>query len=67
MRKDQCLFCRSRSCYSRIVRKEEPNYDEIACDKHISDLEKHSDEILGKNNGIIRTHITSTGKLRRGE
>ncbi len=67
MRKDQCKFCNSRSCYTRIVRFEEPFYDEVACSKHISDLEKHSDKTLGIKNGIIRTHISSCGKLKRGE
>ncbi len=67
MRKDQCKFCESRSCYTRIVRTEEPVYDEVACGKHITNLEKHSDFVLGTNNGIIRTHISSFGKQKRGE
>ena len=66
-RKDECLFCKSRSCSTRIVRLEEPAYDEIACCRHIGDLEKHSDEVLGSHNGIMRCHISSTGRLKRGE
>lgn len=66
-RKDECLFCGKRSCSTRIVRNEEPLYDEVACDKHTSDLEKHSDEILGSHNGIMRCHISSTGRVKRGE
>jgi hypothetical protein len=64
-RKDECLFCNSRSCYFQIYRFEEPVYNEIACSKHITDLEKHSEKVLGTNNGIKRTHLTSTGKLKR--
>ena len=66
-RKDECLFCSSRTCNTRIVRQNEPKYDEIACYKHIEELEKHSDEVLGYKNGVMRHHITSTGQLKRGE
>jgi hypothetical protein len=66
-RNDECLFCGKRSCSTRIVRLETPTYDEIACDKHIADLEKHSDEVLGSKNGVMRCHITSSGRLKRGE
>ena len=63
-RKDECLFCTSRSCSTKIIAE---NYQEIACSKHISDLEKHSDKVLGTGNGIKRIHLSSTGKLCRGE
>jgi len=66
-RKDECQFCTSRSCHNRIYRKEEPKYDEVYCYKHIREAEVKVDEILGRNNGISRTHQSSTGKLRRGE
>lgn len=66
-RKDECLFCNKRSCHIRIVRVEEPKYDEVACSNHIEDLEKHSDEILGYKNGVMRSHITSSGQLKRGQ
>ena len=66
-RKDECLFCSRRSCNTRIVRLVELKYDEIACSDHIEDLEKHSNEKLGKENGIMRDHISSTGKMKRGE
>ena len=65
-RKDECLLCKSRACYMRIVRKEEPCYDEIACSKHILDLEKHSDETLGKGNGVMRNHIWGSERQKRG-
>jgi len=66
-RKDECLFCGRRSCSTRIVRLEEPAYDEVACDIHVEDLEKHSDEVLGSHNGVMRCHISSSGRLKRGE
>ena len=66
-RKDECLFCKSRKCSVRIVRTEKPFYDEIACDKHASEMEKHADKELGINNGIMRWHISSSGILKRGE
>lgn len=64
-RSDECLFCHSRSCFSKIYRHEEPTYDEIACRKHTNDLANHCDNTLGVDNGIIRNHISSTGKLSR--
>ena len=63
-RKDECLFCTSRSCYTKIISEK---YQEIACSKHISDLEKHSDEKLGSENGVKRIHQSSTGKVKRDE
>jgi len=66
-RKDECIFCKSRSCYTRIVRLEEPAYDEVACDYHVLELEKHSDEVLGTKNGIMRTHLSGTSRQKRGE
>jgi hypothetical protein len=64
---DECLFCSSRTCRTRIVRPEEPHYDEVACNRHISELEKHSDVVLGRKNGVMRHHISSLGNLKRGE
>ena len=66
MRRDQCLFCKSRSCYTKIY-TDDFRYDEVACDKHVHDLEKHSDKVLGKNNGVMRTHLSGTSKLKRGK
>lgn len=64
-RKDECLFCSSRRCYTRIYRVEEPSYDEIACDKHIHELEKHNDEVLGSHNRVMRVHQSSSSRLKR--
>lgn len=66
-RKDECLFCKNRKCYTRIVRVESPSYDEIACDRHITELEKHSDEMLGKGNGIMRHHLSGNTQQKRFE
>jgi ribosomal protein S18 len=65
-RKDECLFCTSRSCYERVVSSEDGGqiYDEIACPRHQNELYKHSDEKAPK---IMKHFISSTGKLRRGE
>lgn len=66
MRKDQCYFCTSRKCYSRIVSVNDDGktYDEVACPRHVHDLEMHSD-----NNapGVMKYFISSTGCLKRGE
>jgi len=65
-RKDECLFCTSRSCYERVVSSQDKAqlYDEVACNKHIKDLHKHSDEIAPK---IIKYFNSSTGKQKRGD
>jgi len=66
-RKDKCLYCSSRACYTRIVRLETPEYDEVACPRHVLDLERHSDTKLGTKNGIMRCHISGCSKQTRGE
>jgi hypothetical protein len=66
-RKDECIFCKSRSCYTRIVREIAPYYDEVACPEHVEQSQDRADEVLGRKNGIYRHHISSTGKLRRGD
>ena len=67
-RKDECLFCNKRMCYTRIVRIEKPYYDEVACGNHINELEKHADETLGgKGSKVYRHHISSTGQVKRGD
>ena len=65
MRKEQCLFCTSRKCYTRIVSTDNgKTYDEVACSKHTSDVEKHSDKAAPK---IMKLFMSSTGPLKRGE
>ena len=66
-RKDECLFCKKRICNVRVV-TDDMRYDEIACYEHQNDLYQHADEVLGgKGSGIYRHHISSSGKLKRGE
>lgn len=67
-RKDECLFCSRRSCRTRIVRFEEPRYDELACTEHVSALEKHADAALGgRGRNVDRWHCSTTGRYVRGE
>jgi hypothetical protein len=64
-RSDACLFCSRRNCFNRIVSSKDngKTYDEVACWKHISDVEKHSDQTAP---GIMKFFISSTGKQKRG-
>jgi len=66
MRKNQCLFCTSRKCGTRIVSTEDngKTYDEVACDRHSADLHKHSDIVAPK---VMKLFMSSTGVLKRGE
>ena len=65
-RKDECLFCSSRSCYERVVSSYDngKTYDEIACRNHVKELYKHSDEVAPK---VMKYFITSTSRLKRRE
>lgn len=65
-RKNECLFCTSRKCSTRIVSTEDNGkiYDEVACSKHSADLHKHSDAAAPK---IMKLFMSSTGALKRGE
>lgn len=66
-RKDECVICKSRSCNFRIVRLEEPRFDEIACNTHIQKLCDHADETLGSHTGNYRHHISGIQNLKRGD
>ena len=65
MRKDQCLFCNSRKCNTRIVSTTDNviTYDEVACNKHILLLEKNADQAVPK---VIKLYQSRTSKLKRG-
>ena len=63
-RKDECQFCSSRSCYTRIFREESPKYDEVLCNKHLKEGHNKCNEVLGVGKNL-RTHQSSTGKLSR--
>lgn len=60
----KCKFCNSVKCKTRIVCADGQFYDEVACDHHIHALEHDADKTLGK---AMRTHITSSMPLKRGE
>jgi hypothetical protein len=60
--KNECLFCRSRFCYERVV-SENMKYDEVACIKHVKDLHKHSDIVAPK---IVKYFLSSTAMQNRG-
>lgn len=63
---DECLFCSSRTCHVRIVCKTaSETFDEVACRAHVYELEAYADRTLPPSQ--MRTHTTSTDKLRRGE
>lgn len=66
MRKEQCLFCKSRKCYERVVSSEDggKTYDEVACRKHAEKLREDSDV---RAPGVMKYFISSTGTMRRGE
>jgi len=57
MKGSKCKFCRSYNSRTRIVSKD-GTYDEVACIKHIKELEIDSDGFLGFHNGRIRMHIS---------
>jgi len=57
-RSNQCRFCTSRRCRTRIVTL---GFDEIACSRHVRDLEALVDQhVLG-----VRLHQHSSEPLRR--
>ena len=60
MRKDQCFACGSRKCGTRIWAA---GFDEIACFKHVKELEALADTVLM---GAVRIY-TSGYQARRGK
>ena len=62
---DECLLCKSRSCYERVLSSKDggKTYDEIACINHIQELYKHSDRTAPK---VMKYFISSTAKQKRG-
>ena len=63
-RKDECLMCHRRKCYTRIVNKD-LSFDELACSIHNHDLLMFAQRALGhpKNYYI---NFMREGKQRRG-
>jgi hypothetical protein len=64
---DECFMCKSRSCYKRVYRNEEPYFYEIACEDHEWHLDEFSDEILGKNNGVMRIYVSGSSIQKRNK
>lgn len=63
--KDECLFCKRRKCYERVMSTDNGRtYDEIACIDHVEKLYKHSDETAP---GIMKYFISSTTPHKRGQ
>lgn len=62
----RCLFCNRTKCYERIYT---PclGFDHVACPDHMDNLCAYADAVLGSNNGVWRTHSSSTGPQSRGE
>lgn len=66
MKDDQCLFCKSRKCYDHIISSTDQGkaYNQVACHKHIRQLEQHSDQTAP---GIMKLFISSTAPVSRSD
>ena len=66
-RSNECFKCRNRFCANGIISTEDNGelFNEIACSKHTDDLHDYANAVLGKNNGNLRLHISTTGTLSR--
>jgi flagellar basal body rod protein FlgF len=64
---NECFKCKSRFCSSGIISVSDKGekFNEIACTKHIDDLEEKADEVLGHDNGVMRLSVSTTGGLSR--
>jgi len=60
---DSCFMCNSRRCFTRIYTKD-LEFDEVACDKHIHDLEIYADKTLNRK---LRTNETCSNPLSRAK
>ena len=59
-----CFECGKYKCYYKIVCYSQP-WEFAACGDHINALEKKADRELGKRNGVMRTHVSSTSPVKR--
>ena len=66
-RSNECFKCRKRVCANGIISVVDKgeSFNEIACSKHTDDLHDYANAVLGKNNGISRLHVSTTGTLSR--
>jgi hypothetical protein len=60
VRPNQCRFCYSRCCYYSIISRD-GSFDEVACLRHVRELEQLSDRHPGQ-----KICSSSTAKQRRG-
>ncbi len=51
----------------RIYTTADSRFDEVACREHANDLEVYADAVLGKNNGVMRMHVSGNSKYQRGD
>lgn len=60
---NECLFCKNRFCYERVVSIDPTvHYDEVACTRHVAELHKHSDQTAP---GVMKRFISSCSVLKR--
>jgi len=66
-RSNECFKCRNRFCANGIISiiDKGESFNEIACSKHTDDLHDYANAVLGKNNGNLRLHVSTTGTLSR--
>ena len=66
-RSNECFKCRNRFCANGIISVVDKgeSFNEIACPKHTSELYRRADEVLGKDNGVYRLHVSSSSTLSR--
>ena len=63
IRSNQCYFCRSTNCFTRIYTVD-LTFDEIACHDCKDKLVLHADRVLG-NPGKMRHHLSSLANVKR--
>lgn len=64
---NECFKCKNRFCSVGIISCDDNGnaFNEVACAKHTDDLYKEADRILGKDNGVMRLHVSTTSTLSR--
>lgn len=60
----KCKFCNRQKCFTRIY-TDNSEFDELACQDHVKNLEHLADKTLG-NPGGKRWQVTSSRPLKRG-
>lgn len=60
-RRDECIVCNSRKCNHRVF-SVGLSYDEIACQRHTTELYEHAANVSG-----MKCYFETTGAVKRGE